>query len=231
MNMANSPLSPICKKLEMRRQNVTEVSFCFTQEHHGYDSNSAVINHSDRIALKYGKNQWLECNGNCASSDCPGLVMDRDDWTDCRDETFRIYRMGGRYRSDIIQCGSYVALYQGFTVSSGAWLGCANTRCSIGTCPGLPSIGIGNGIVGIHNKVFQTCWGEVFIIYARGKTLGEPITENDYIMLYYPRDQNYVSLWPNQPYAHHETCPGTARPPGTDKYNDCVGEVLQIIKR
>ena len=43
--------------------------------------------------------------------------------------------------------------------------------------------------------------------------------------------KNWISLYSNEPYAHHETCPGTARPPRTDKYNDCVGEVLQIIKR
>jgi len=80
-----------------------------------------------------------------------------------------------------------------------------------------------------NSEKWFRCFGEVFKIYARGKSLGSAITAHDTVMLFYIQDQKWVGL--DTTYVGHRTCPGTARPPPSDKYERCWGEAMEVWKR
>ena len=145
--------------------------------------------------------------------------MKGTDWRNCWGEVFRIYRRNG---PGTVTAGDYVGIY--YPRESGKWLGCAGSQCGKAGCPGQPSQ---HGFQ--SPSKWSQCWGEVFRIYARGKSIGDSIHAHDQIMLYYVRGSNWFALSHNV--AHHETCPGRVLPPPNSRYEPCWGENFEIWKK
>ena len=119
--------------------------------------------------------------------------------------------------------GDVVGIY--YPCEPGKWMGCGGSNCAKSTCPGTPTTAYG-----FHNSEnWFRCYGEAFKIYARGKSLGSAITAQDAVMLFYIQDQKWVGL--DTTYVGHRTCPGTVRPPPSDKYDQCWGDVIEIWKQ
>ena len=195
----------------------------YTNAHYGLYLPAAVIQQGNTIALQllYNRHSWLGCAGNpCGKASCPGIYMEGGDWTNCWGEVFRIYRLHG---PGTVAVGDLVGIY--YPRESGKWLGCAGSLCGKAGCPGQPTTEYG-----FENpeKWFQ-CYGEVFKIYARGKSLGEPIEAYDDVMLYYLSGQNWVGLAGDR--VNHAGCPGTIRPPPNERYEVCWGENFEIWKQ
>ena len=135
----------------------------------------------------------------------------------CLGEVFTIYSKTASGHN--IKVGDKVALYYRRT---GKWFGCWQNYCgSRYLCPGTP-----NYFYGFANALKWTqCWGEVFTIYAYGKSYGQSIFHKDPIMLRY--GNRWVSLW--EGWATKLTCPGTP-PPNIFKYEFCAGEAFEIFK-
>jgi len=146
--------------------------------------------------------------------------MEGRDWTNCWGEVFQIYRASG---PGTVKVGDLVGIY--YPRERGRWLGCPTEKCGKATCPGIPTIAYGFQ----NRENWLRCYGEVFKIYARGKSLGSAITAHDPVLLFYIQDQNWVGL--DTTYVLHHTCPGTVRPPPSNKYDQCWGEVMEIWKR
>jgi len=171
----------------------------------------------------YNKRYWLGCSVNpCqgGAQDCPGLFMEGSDWTNCIGEIFQIYRARG---PGTVKVGDVVGIHRPYQL--GHWLGCSQSNCGRSTCPGTPTTAYGFQ----NTENWLRCYGEVFKIYARGKSLGSAITAHDAVMLFYIQGQNWVAL--DTTYVGHHTCPGTARPPPPSKYDRCNGEVMEIWKQ
>jgi len=177
------------------------------------------------VALQplYNKRFWLSCSVQpCqgGTKACPGLFMEGGDWTYCFGEVFRIYRASG---PGTVRVGDVVGIY--YPHEPGKWMGCGGSNCVKSTCPGTPTTAYG-----FHNSEnWFRCYGEVFKIYARGKSLGSAITAHDIVMLFYIQAQNWITI--STSYVGHHTCPGTVRPPPSNKYEQCFGAVMEIWRQ
>ena len=190
---------------------VSDITLCY----------AAIITHGSTIALQpvYDKRNWLGCTGaTCRTEACPNLYMEGDDWGNCKGQVFQIYHICG---SGEIKAGDAVGIYY---PKEQKWFGCSGTNCGKATCPGQLTAEYGFANL---DKWFN-CWGEVFIIYARGKEIGESITAQDHVILYYIRGGNYIYVGTH---TGHATCPGTVRPPPDEKFDRCWGEILEIWKQ
>ena len=105
-------------------------------------------------------------------------------------------------------------------------MGCfPKTRCDKRTCPGTTA----------QASDFSRCWGEVFRIYARGKTNGQVIYDGDVVMLYYIADGNdgrYVSIQ-GQNFRDDTSlnfCPGVV-PPAYLSYGICSKNAFRIFRK
>ena len=135
-------------------------------------------------------------------------------------EVFRIYRAAG---SGHVRAGDIVGFY--YPYQPGFWLGCAGANCAKSDCPGSPTTAHGFA----SEDHWVRCWGEVFRIYANGKSSGTVINSGDDIMLYYIQGDTWVSQGDGNtrklPY------PGSVRPPAFDKFDGCGWETFKIWKR
>ena len=145
--------------------------------------------------------------------------MDKPDWKNCWGEVFQIFRKKAGNGHGYVRVGDTVGIYYR---RSKTWFGCAGRYCGWAGCPGKPTYAHG------FNKPakWNQCWGEVFKIYARGRSVGSIIRPNDSIMLYYPREKKFVGQVGNHP--DKRTCPGPKLPPPANKYDRCWGEVFEI---
>ena len=99
----------------------------------------------------------------------------------CNGEVFQIIGDGTTHHS--IKAGQQIRLR--FVRDSKSWMGCFhNNRCDRRSCPGTTS----------QATDFNRCRGEIFRIYARGKTNGQIIYDGDVVMLYYIADGRFVSI-------------------------------------
>ncbi len=105
------------------------------------------------------------------------------------------------------------------------WFGCYNTDCKKSSSPGSPTTANGFST----NNKWHMCLGEVFRIYARGKTEDDEITTDDDIVLYYPLGDRWVFLGYDGN-ARKSTCLGTEHPPPTSTYDGCAYETFKIWK-
>jgi len=132
---------------------------------------------------------------------------------------FKIYKDGGGY----IRVGNKVGLYY---PSKRKWFSCADSNCDAKSCPGAP-----NWYYGFASREkWGQCTGEVFQIYAYGKSFGAAIKDGDAIMFCYPRERKWVSLHGSRNSAHKQGCPGGTLPPPIAKWDKCDGEVFYITK-
>ena len=78
-----------------------------------------------------------------------------------------------------MRAGDIVGFY--YPYQPGFWLGCAGANCANSDCPGSPTTAHGFA----SEDHWVRCWGEVFRVYANGKSSGTVINSGDDIMLYY----------------------------------------------
>ena len=148
------------------------------------------------------------------------MQMTGNDWIDCSGEVFKIYRASGPGN---VRVGDLVGLY--YPGQSGTWLGCAAVNCAKGTCPGYPTTAHGFAA----KEHWYRCWGEVFKIYAKGKSLGAIINSDDDVAFYYLQDK----LWMAQGYDNmiKLPCLKTSRPPPLQNYDVCSYETFRVWKK
>ena len=58
------------------------------------------------------------------------------------------------------------------------------------SCPGIPNIKTGFN----ENSLWLKCWGEVFIVYAKGKSDGDQITEGNRLAFFFPAEPSHLSF-------------------------------------
>ena len=179
-----------------------------------------VIRQGDTVALQsHIKEKWLSCSGpECVTNACPGAIFQERDFNHCFGEVFQIYRPSpGDIRS-----GDLVALH--YPQQHAKWLGCLGNVCHKEGCPGHPSTQYG---FSREDRWYQ-CNGEVYRIFAYGKSTGAIINSGDDVMLYFLITKTWVNgeglIDGKNP------CPGS-EPPRQDKFDVCAHEVFKIIKR
>ena len=145
--------------------------------------------------------------------------MTGSDWTRCWGEVFQIYRASGPGQ---VRVGDLVGLH--YPHESGRWLGCPGSNCFKAACPGHPTTTYGFA----SQEHWYWCFGEVFKVYAKGKSNGAIINAGDDIMLYYLQQQLWVDLDDGD--AQKSSCVGTIRPPPFSKFDVCSSETFTIWK-
>ena len=167
----------------------------------------------------YNRAYWLSCwLTPCKSRNiCPGYSMT---WTGCEGEVFQFYRARG---PGAVRVGDVVGVY--YPYEPGKWLGCWSGDCEKATCPGTPS-----NTYGFQNsEKWTACGGEVFVIYAQGKTVGSVIKEHDTIMLYYLIGNQWVNLANTN--VARGSGPGTTRPPAYATYTSQWSYTLEVWRQ
>ena len=181
-----------------------------------------AVRHGSTVAFQQYTVNWLGCSTtstSCVNSVCPGMYIRGNDWNRCSRNVFQIFRARG-YGD--VKVGDLVSLY--YKIESGTWFGCNGTTCTKYTCPGTASYEYGFDAP----ENWYRCYGSVFKIYAHEKQLGDTINDQDDIMLFYLRDLDWIGATGSN---HHDSCPGTTRPPPHNKYDVCNGEVYKIWKK
>ena len=148
-----------------------------------------------------------------------GLYFDKSDWVDYSAQSFQIYRMNGKGN---VRVGEVIALYYPYNHD---WI-TSNTQYLVrDNCPGNPSEAHGMA----DAKKWESCPGNVFKIYAKGKSVGDDILRGDDITLYHLNDKKWPSAETDK--IHQKACYGTTHPPVYAKYDMCVKEVFKLLKR
>ena len=152
------------------------------------------------------------------------MSIEGNDWTTCWGEVFQIYRASGPGR---VRVGDLVGIHFPGRSTSGRqlWLGCNWLSCYTASCPGQPTTAHGFAT----QEHWYRCWGEVFKIYAKGKSDGAIINDRDDIMLYYLQEQLWVAQGDGD--TKKFPCPGSTRPPPLSKYDFCPWETFTIWKK
>ena len=179
-----------------------------------------AISHGDTVAFQPSCNpsNWLSCwtNPCTVAGNCPGT----NHWG-CWGEVFELYRQSG---PGTFCVGDMVGIH--YPHQSGWWLGCpGGTDCGKFDCPGTPTSTYGFK----DSSTWDACWGEVFHIYAMGKSFGNPIIEGDIVMLYQPNVKKWVALSGGR--VPLSTCPGLGHPPPLSKYESCSEATMKILKK
>ena len=186
-------------------------------------NSTTPVRHGSTVAFQaYVKHDWLGCSTtttSCSKSGCPVLYMEGNDWNTCRENVFQIFRAHGH---GDVRVGDLVGLY--LTRESGKWFDCSQNACRKSSCPGIASYEYGFDT----REKWYRCYGSVFKIYAQGKQLGETITDQDDIMLFYLQGLNWLCTHGAN---NHCTSPGTIRPPPYSRFDLCWGEVYKIWNR
>ena len=199
--------------------NSIAVSFCFVLYLH-----TAIYQGNNVAFQSYNRAYWLSCHLNPCKSryTCPGFTFSGSDWTNCRAEVFQFYRARG---PGAVRVGDVVGVY--YPYEPGKWLGC-NSRsgnCGKYTCPGTPSTTYGFQ----RQDRWTVCGGEVFMIYAQGKTVGSTINKHDIIMLYYLIGNQWVNLASTT--VARGSGPGTTRPPSAATYTSQWSYTLEVWRQ
>ena len=195
------------------------VSFCFVLYLH-----TAIYQGNNVAFQSYNRAYWLSCWVTPCKSryTCPGFTFSGSDWTNCPAEVFRFYRARG---PGAVRVGDVVGVY--YPYEPGKWLGC-NSRsgnCGKYTCPGTPSTTYGFQ----RQDRWTVCGGEVFMIYAQGKTVGSTINKHDIIMLYYLIGNQWVNLVSTT--VARGSGPGTTRPPSAATYRSQWSYTLEVWRQ
>ena len=182
-------------------------------------SDELPLRDHDQIRLQFlgAKDAWLGCSfGFCGLQICPSYGDNNLPFDDrCTGETYQIIGEGTSLAS--ITSGQRIRLR--YLQEPNTWMGCPENRyCDTRTCPGTTSEG-GN---------FARCHGEIFKIYARGRT-NETIYNGDVVMLYYPYKDKYVSIRGELigSYTALDFCPGMP-PPAYLSYGICSKNAFRI---
>ena len=148
-----------------------------------------------------------------------GLYFDKSDWVDYSAQSFQIYRMNGKGN---VRVGEVIAIYYPYNRN---WI-TSNTQYLVGdNCPGNPSEAHGMA----DAKKWESCPGNVFKIYAKGKSVGDDILRGDDIALYIIRDSKWFAS--ESSFIQKTSCSGTSRPLSDEMYDSCYKEVFELLKR
>jgi len=141
----------------------------------------------------------------------------------CGKEGFQIIGEGG----GSIKSGQRVRFR--YTNEHNRWLGCPYNRCDKRPCPG--SINSANA------RNFDTCWGEVFKIYACGRHDQDQIQNGDLVMIYFEDERSimkgFISIQGSSEGADTSisVCPGNNPPPASLSYSFCSRNVFRIHRK
>lgn len=142
----------------------------------------------------------------CSSSGCGHYLLSYDEWKECYNEVYKIYRRDGE---GVVRVGDYVALLQ---YKTNQWLQCLEKSCQLGTCPGSPSNDDGFE----DSSKWCDCSEYLFRMSAYNKTIGQVVYPGDVVMIYQPNVKEFLSIR-----GHTSTCRSSAFPPTLDQYETC----------
>ena len=144
-----------------------------------------VLESGSIIALQIYDQRWLSLSSTySSSSNCPGVTFNVDDWTRCPGEVLAIYRMKG---PGPVLSGDTVGIYY---PNGKTWFSMSSGRGHKDSCPGVPNINTGFN----RDSLWVKCWGDVFTVYAKGKSDGDQITRGNRLAFYFPADPSHVSF-------------------------------------
>ena len=182
----------------------------------------------DYLKLQFlgARDAWLGCpDGNkiCDLRTCPSRNQNYRYFDNrCWGEDFQIIGEGTSLKP--IKSGQRIRLR--YLREHNSWFGCPSDKmyCDKRTCPGTTSEG--------SNFANNRCWGEIFIIYARGKASGQTIYNGDVVMLYYQRNGRYVSIQGKNKGddTSLDFCPGMV-PPAYLSYGICSKNAFRIYRK
>ena len=113
-----------------------------------------------------------------------------------------------------------------YHVNGRKWLSMPFGKITTGSCPGQPTTQFG---FSSFTNWFR-CGYEVFQIYAMGKRIGDTITDQDNIALFFPTKQTYVSFLPTEHIL--SSCmvkrSNNIRPPTNDAFDMCPYDSVEI---
>ena len=137
-----------------------------------------VLRSGSTIGLQLNQNNfWLCCFAQtCYGGACPGKFFEGNERRRCYGEVFRIYRARGPGH---IVNGDFVGIYY---VAQRTWFSMYRGKGGKSSCPGIATAAHGFADL---SKWFL-CGAEVFQIFAKGKQMGERITDQDDVALYTP---------------------------------------------
>ena len=169
------------------------------------------------------RNAWLGCPDSvCDLRICPsyGNSNNYANFGVCGEEQFQIIGKGTQGSS--IKSGQLIRLR--YLAEHNSWVGCSaiDDHCYKSECPGTS----------VQGSDFTRCSGEMFRMYARGKTNGQTIYNGDLVMLYQILFGRYVSI--QGEYEGSDTslnfCPGVT-PPAYLSYGICSKNVFRIYRK
>ena len=171
------------------------------------------------------RNAWLGCpdtaNGICDLRTCPSDNDNYRHFGRCWGALFQI--IGEGTHGSAIKSGQQIRLR--YLHEHNSWMSCsANNHCNKRTCPGTTAQG--------SDFRNSRCWGEIFRIYARGRTNEQTIYNGDVVMLYYGPAGKYVTI-EGQNYADDTSlnfCPGVT-PPAYLSYGICSKNAFRIYRK
>ncbi|XP_065894536.1 uncharacterized protein [Dysidea avara] len=186
---------------------------------------SLSLRDHDYLRLQFlgARNAWLGCpdsNKVCDLRRCPSGNENYRYPGRCWGEEFQIIGEGTSLTP--IKSGQRIRLR--YPREHNTWMGCPqNKRCDKRTCPGTT--------ITAKNFKSNRCYGEIFVIYARGKANGAVVNNGDVVMLYYPHGGLYVSIQGEND--NDDTslnfCPGAA-PPAYLSYAMCSKNSYRVYR-
>ena len=168
------------------------------------------------------RNAWLGCPDTiCDLRMCPSSSYNYRYFDRCGGEVFQIIGEGATSQNRQIKSGQRIRLR--FLREHNIWMGCPlNSYCDKRPCPGT----------NIQASNFNRCAGEIFRIYARGRTNGQIIYNGDVVMLYYEYNRRYVSIQGQNDGDNTslDFCPGEV-PPAYLSYGICSKNAFRIYRK
>ena len=161
----------------------------------------------------------------CPNSICDLHTCSSTNFETCMKELFQIIGEGGGN----IKSGQRVRFR--YVAAENSWLGCPHSnRCDKRSCPGALS----------RASNLNTCWGERFVIYGRGRRNGENLLHGDIVSIYFlPQHEGssysrsgYITIAGSSSGADTSisSCLGST-PPSYFKYSSCPDSVFRIYKK
>jgi len=170
------------------------------------------------------RDAWLGCPDTiCDLRTCPSGNNYRYFDARCWGEEFQVIGEGPNFSP--IKSGQRIRIR--YLREHNSWMGCPNHEkktCDKRTCPGTTAQG--------KDFTNDRCWGEIFIMYARGRTNGQVIQNGDVVMLYYKKIGLYVSI-KGEDYTDDTSLnfsPGVV-PPAYLSYGICSKNAFRVYRK
>ena len=166
-------------------------------------------------------NLWLGCNPyNCLGSPCPRMFFEGYDWIRCYGEIFQIVKT--EFHGPV-KSGDSVHLYY---VHDKKWFSVYGGRGHKEFCTYIWSL---EGGFKPEDRLF-VCNYEIFIVYAKGKRVGEAITDQDTLSFYNDIENSYVQFLNDRVILSQCMLEksGNSRPPTDAAFDECISDSVEI---